>query len=171
MRGYVHIYTGDGKGKTTAALGLTLRAVGAGHKVFIGQFIKQGEFSEILLLRARFPEVTIAQFGRGCLIRGRPMPEDVALARQGLQVLREAAASGCYGVVIADEIHCAVSAGCLEVESVLDLIAARAESVELILTGRSAHPRVLEQADLVTEMRAVKHYFNAGVAARTGIEM
>jgi len=169
-RGCVHVYTGDGKGKTCAALGLAVRAVGAGYRVFIGQFIKRGAFSEVRALRARLPEITLRQFGSGCFVRGRPPPAEIRRARRGLAALARALASGHYDVVIADEANCAVAAGLLAPDDLLALVAARPPGVELVLTGRDAHPRLLRRADLVTEMRCRKHYYARGVAARRGIE-
>lgn len=169
-QGYVQVYTGGGKGKTTAALGLTLRAVGAGLKVYIGQFIKKGCFSEIRALRQRFPEVTLRQYGGGCFIRGKPRPEDIRRARRGLADLRRAVAGGRYDIVIADEANCAVACGALAVDDLLALIDARPAGVELVFTGCNAHPRLVRRADLVTDMRAVKHYFQRNVPARKGIE-
>jgi len=170
MKGYIQIYTGDGKGKTTAALGLALRAAGAGLKVYIAQFIKSGDYSEIKAL-ARFAErITVEQFGRGRFIKGKPAPEDVAAARKGLQAIRNALDSGDYQVVIMEEGNVAAACGLLAVDEILDLMAGKPENVELVITGRSADSRVIETADLVTEMKAVKHYYEAGVAARVGIE-
>ncbi len=170
-RGYVQVYTGDGKGKTTAAVGLAVRAVGAGLRVFFGQFIKAGDSSEIKFLAAACPRLTVRHFGRGRFLRGQPAAEDIALARQGLQTLLGALASGDYDLVVADEANGAVGAGLLAVEDLLSLVAARPAAVELVITGRNAPLALLERADLVTEMRCLKHYFSAGVAARPGIEM
>lgn len=170
MKGYVQIYTGDGKGKTTAALGLALRAAGAGLHVYIAQFIKSGDYSEIKAL-SRFAEtITVEQFGRGRFIKGKPAPEDVAAARKGLQAIRSALDSGDYPVVIMEEGNVAAACGLFAVDEILDIIAGKPENVELVITGRYADPRVIEKADLVTEMKAVKHYYEAGVAARVGIE-
>jgi len=170
MKGYLQIYTGDGKGKTTAALGLVLRAAGAGLRVYFGQFIKQGDFSEILALRERFSEVTVAQFGLGRFIPGKPSPEDIRAAQEGLAALRSAMLGGDYDLVVADEAGPAVKAGLIAEQDLLDLIDARPDSVELVLTGRNVPPAVLDKADLVTEMKAVRHYLDAGVKARKGIE-
>lgn len=170
MKGYIQIYTGDGKGKTTASLGLALRAAGAGLKVYIAQFIKSGDYSEIKAL-ARFAEtITVEQFGRGRFIKGKPAPEDVAAAQNGLQAIRSALESGDYQVVIVEEGNVAAACGLFPVDEILDLMAGKPENVELVITGRSADPRVIEKADLVTEMKAVKHYYEAGVPARVGIE-
>ena len=170
MKGYLQIYTGNGKGKTTAALGLILRAAGAGLRVFFGQFIKHGDFSEILALRDRFPEVTVAQFGLGRFIPGEPSPEDIRAAQEGLTALRAAMLGGDYDLVVADEAGPAVKAGLFGEEDLLDLADARPDSVELILTGRHIPATVIDKADLVTEMKAVRHYFESGVKSRKGIE-
>lgn len=169
-RGCVQLYTGDGKGKTTAAAGLALRACGAGLRVFIGQFIKAQDSHEMAMLRTRCPEVTVEQFGHGRFIKGQPSDEDIAKARHGVERLLQAMTSGAYGMIIADEANGAVHAGVIDVDDLIALIEARPPNVELIITGRNAPPRVLDRADLVTEMRNVKHCFDAGVPAREGIE-
>lgn len=168
--GRVQVYTGDGKGKTTAAVGLAVRACGAGLRVFFGQFIKGGDSSELEFFRMRCPEVHCEHFGRGRFVRGKPAAEDLGLARLGLDRLRAAVASGSYDLVIADEANGAVKAGLFAVGELLSLIPARAAHVELVFTGRDAHPDLVAMADLVTEMRCVKHYFGQGIAARKGIE-
>jgi cob(I)alamin adenosyltransferase len=170
MKGYTHIYTGDGKGKTTAALGLLLRAVGAGLRVYFGQFLKDGKSSEIIALKKRFPEVVVASFGSGRLLRAKPSAQDIVSARDGMTRLHQSLTSGRYDVVIADEIHVAVSMGMLGVEDVLALIRGKPCNVELVLTGRSADKRLYKVADLVTEARCIKHYWCKGVGARKGIE-
>jgi len=168
--GYLHVYTGDGKGKTTAAMGLVLRACGAGLRVFVGQFIKGLESGEIRMLQDRCPEVTVEMFGRGRFIRGCPSPEDIALARRGLDRFREVLQSGEFDLVVADEANGAIHAGLFSVEDLLALLDAKQDSVELVVTGRNADPRLIERADLVTEMCKIKHPFDSGVPAREGIE-
>jgi cob(I)alamin adenosyltransferase len=170
MQGYVQVYTGDGKGKTTAALGLALRAAGAGFKVFIGQFIKSMEYNEIKALRRFEDQITLRQFGRGCFIRGNPCQEDIDVAGQAIDAVRDALISEAYDVVIADEANVAVQCRLISENDLLDLIEARPEGVELVLTGRGAPAQVIERADLVTEMKAVKHYYDKGIMAREGIE-
>ena len=170
MKGYVQVYTGDGKGKTTAALGLILRACGAGLRVYLTQFIKRGTFSEIRLLKERFPDVTIRQSGRGRFIRGNPLPDDIAAARKGMTQLRRAMLSGKYDIAIADEANTAAAMGLLPLQDLLNLINDKPANVELVITGRGAHRRVKASADLVTEMKDIKHYFRQGVPARPGIE-
>ncbi len=169
-RGYIQIYTGDGKGKTTAALGLALRAAGAGLKVYIAQFIKSGDYSEIKALKVLAEHITVEQFGLGRFIRGKPSAEDVEAARKGLLAIRAALNSGAYAVVIMEEGNVAAACGLFPVDEILAVMADKPAAVELVITGRGADPRVIAKADLVTEMRAVKHYYQDGVAARVGIE-
>jgi cob(I)alamin adenosyltransferase len=168
--GYTQIYTGDGKGKTTAALGLALRAAGAGLNVYIAQFIKSGDYSEIKALSRFADRITVEQFGLGRFIKGQPAPEDVAAAQKGLAAIRSALASGTYQVVIMEEGNVAALSGLFPVEEILAVMSQKPTDVELVITGRGADPRVVDEADLVTEMKAVKHYYQAGVAARVGIE-
>ena len=166
--GYVHIYTGTGKGKTTAALGLLLRASGAGMKVFLGQFLKRKEYSEHRAL-ALLPGVTVETFGAVRTVGAPLTEEDHACAGSGLNRLREVMAGG-WDLVIADEILVAVQLGLLAKKDVLELLDIRPSSTELVLTGRYPFAEVLERADLITEMKEVRHYFQSGVPARVGIE-
>jgi len=170
MEGYVQVYTGDGKGKTTAALGLAMRAAGAGLKVYIGQFIKNAYYNEIKSLEKFSDQITLAQFGRGCFIRGNPCEEDIQLARKGLDAITAALKSGNYDLVIADEANVAFGVHLVSEADLLALIEARRPETELVLTGRNAPQAVIDRADLVTEMREVKHYYQHGVLAREGIE-
>lgn len=170
MKGYTQIYTGCGKGKTTAALGLIVRATGAGLRVYFGQFLKGGRSSEIHTLKERFKDVTVEAFGSGRLMRGRPSPGEIEAARRGLTRLRQVLAGCCYDVVIADEINVAVSLRMIDVDDVLQLIENKPANVELVLTGRSAGRRLCHAADLVTEVKCIKHYYKSGVRARNGIE-
>jgi len=171
-RGLVIVHTGNGKGKTTAALGLALRAVGQGLTVAMVQFIK-GSWKYGELRAPEFlPGFEIQPMGRGFVDLGNaePHPEDVALARETFAAAREKVVSGRYDMVILDEVNYAVSYGLLDVESVLGLIREKPAPVHLVLTGRDARPEVVEAADLVTEMREVKHAFRQGVKAQKGIE-
>ena len=170
MQGYVQVYTGDGKGKTTASLGLSLRAAGAGLRVYIAQFMKSGDYSEIKALRRFEDLITIEQFGLGRFIKGAPSEADVRAGAAGLEKIKAVFAAGRHDVVIAEEGNTAAACGIFRTESLLELIDSRPESVELVITGRGADARVMDAADLVTEMRAVKHYYEQGVAARVGIE-
>lgn len=169
QRGYVQVYTGDGKGKTTAALGLALRAAGAGLRVFIAQFVKGMQYSELRALE-RFDEIEVRRYGRGCFIRNEPTPEDVGAARAGLAEAREELVSGDWHVVVLDEANIATHFELFSVDDLLEVIAEKPEGVELVITGRRADQRVIEAADLVTEMREVKHYYEQGVPCRRGIE-
>lgn len=170
MRGYVQVYTGNGKGKTTAAIGLAVRAAGAGLKTYIGQFIKMGDYSEIKALSRYADMITIEQFGQGRFVEGRPVPEDIELARIGLQKVRKVIASRAYQIVVLEEANVAVKFGLLAVGDLEELITGKPEEVELVITGRFAHHRVIGLADLVTEMKAIKHYYHKGVESRVGIE-
>ena len=170
MKGYVQVYTGDGKGKTTAALGLALRAVGAGLKTYIAQFVKGMKYSEIKAMD-KFPDrITVKQCGRGCFIHSEPEEADFKMAREGLEEVRQVLASERYKVVVLDEANIATRLNLFSVDDLLELIDSKPEGVELVITGRYAHPRLIERADLVTEMREVKHYYSRGVRARKGIE-
>jgi len=168
----VQVYTGDGKGKTTAALGLACRAVGHGYKVLIIQFMKGGiEYGELESARRLAPHLTIRPMGRGCRIsRESPDPEDVKLCREAMLYAQKILASGEYDIVVLDEINVAVDLGLIQKEAVLRLLDERPLHVELILTGRHAAPEIMERADLVTEMKEIKHYYRKGVESRTGIE-
>lgn len=168
--GYVHVYTGNGKGKTTAAIGLAVRAAGAGLRVYIAQFIKGKVYSEIHALKRFEDQITVRQFGRGCFIFNAPEAEDFRLAENGLTEVRRILDEEDYGVVIFDEANVAVSLGLFPVERLLELIAAKPRQTELVFTGRNAPPQLIDQADLVTEMREIKHYYTNGVIGRTGIE-
>lgn len=168
--GTVQVYTGDGKGKTTAALGLALRAAGHGMRIYIGQFIKNDEYSEIRIIRERFPEITLEQYGRGCFIIREPEAEDIRAAQSGLEKLSSAMLSDKYDLVIADEINVAVKLGLLKTEDLITLCNNRPRHVELVLTGRGASAELIDAADLATCMQEVKHYYKAGIPARHGIE-
>jgi cob(I)alamin adenosyltransferase len=168
--GFVQVYTGDGKGKTTAAIGLVVRAAGAGLKVFIAQFIKSGDYSEIKALKKFSDHITIRQFGQGRFIRGKPADEDIAAAQNGLNAVVSAVFSDEFDIVVIEEGNVAVTCGLLSVQDILDVISIKPEGVELVITGRGADPSVIEKADLVTEMKEIKHYYQKGVQARVGIE-
>lgn len=170
MQGYIQVYTGDGKGKTTAAIGLAVRAAGAGLKVFIAQFLKLGEYSEIKSLK-KFPEhIQVEQFGMGRFRQGKPLPEDVASAKIGLEKLKAVMASGLFDIVIIEEGNVAVWKGLFSEQALLDIIDAKPVRLELVITGRGATQRVIDKADLVTEMKRIKHYYYKGVRGRIGIE-
>jgi len=170
MKGYVQVYTGDGKGKTTAAIGLAVRAVGAGLKVFLGQFVKGMEYSELKSLERFSQQMKVKQYGRAEFVHNKPKEEDFVAARSGYEEVKGIIKSGQYDLVILDEANIAVYFKLLSVEDLLALIDEKPESVELVFTGRKADPQLIEKADLVTEMKEVKHYYSEGVAAREGIE-
>ncbi|WP_313756628.1 cob(I)yrinic acid a,c-diamide adenosyltransferase [Tissierella sp.] len=168
-KGYVHVYTGNGKGKTTAALGLSLRAVLAGKKVFFGQFIKGMDYSELESQRY-LPNFKIQQFGRDCFIYNNPTDEDIRIAKEGLEVCRKILNSHEYDIVVLDEVNIATYYRLLNPDDIIDILKNRNPKIEVILTGRYADKRIIELADLVTEMKEIKHYYYKGVEARKGIE-
>ncbi|MBP1744333.1 MAG: cobO [Firmicutes bacterium] len=168
-KGYVHIYTGNGKGKTTAALGLSLRAVCAGKKVFFGQFLKGMNYSE-LDAGKYLPGFDLQQFGTDSFIYEKPGQEDINAAREGLKRAEEVLSSGEYDLVVLDEANLAVHYGLFAAEELIGVLDRRAAWVEVVITGRYAHCSLIEHADLVTEMVEIKHYYNNGVMAREGIE-
>lgn len=164
----IQVYTGKGKGKTTASFGLALRAIGAGLKVYIGQFIKCSPSSEVRALK-KFKGVKIEQFGCG-FIKKLPCANDIIMARRGLHLALNALKCGAYDMVILDEINVAQKAGLVQLEDLLLLVKVTPKNTELIFTGRHAHPELLKKADLVSHILEKKHYFKKGVAARRGIE-
>lgn len=169
--GMVQVYTGDGKGKTTASLGLALRASGHGLKVYIIQFMKGWPFYGELESVKHLPGVTLRQFGRPDFVsKENPDPEDVRQARDALEHAREVVVSGEYDLVILDEVNVALEFGLINLADVLSLLDQRPPRVELVLTGRWAPRELISRADLVTEMLAIKHPYNDGVQARKGIE-
>jgi len=168
-KGYIQIYTGNGKGKTTAALGISLRAVCAGHKVFIGQFMKGQDYSELKAVEY-LPCFEIEQFGTPNFVHGKPSPEDKLNAQEGLARIKEVLTSGEYDIVILDEINTSLFFELVELEDVFAVLDLKPQTTELILTGRYAPAELIERADLVTEMQEIKHYYNEGVSARKGIE-
>lgn len=175
-RGYLHVYTGNGKGKTTAAFGLAVRALCAGRDVYVGQFVKSMKYSETRVEElfesadSSFGRLHVEQLGRGCFIDREPAVEDIRAAEEGLKRCAEALASGRYGVVILDEVTIALHFGLLEVGRLLAVLAGRAPQTEAVVTGRYAPAELLAAADLVTEMREVKHYYTLGVPSREGID-
>jgi cob(I)alamin adenosyltransferase len=166
----LQVYTGDGKGKTTAALGLALRAAGAGFKVFIAQFIKGMEYSEFKMIKLLEKYITLKQYGRDCFIEKDPTSEDIDAARYGLEEMGKILKSGEYQLVILDEANIAIYYKLFSEDELLKIIEERADDVEVVVTGRKAPPRLIEKADLVTEMKELKHYYNKGILARKGIE-
>jgi cob(I)alamin adenosyltransferase len=169
----VILYTGEGKGKTTAALGLALRAAGRGRRVLVLQFVKApGTSGEQLLPPGAIPNLTVEAAGRGFLpVEGEPAPEARAAARAALARAAEATAGGAFDVVVLDEIVYALHRGLVSPEDVLDLVARRDPQTSLVLTGHHAPPALIEAADLVTEMRSLKHPFDTGGPAVEGIDL
>ena len=170
MKGYIQVYTGNGKGKTTAAFGLALRATGAGKKVYIGQFVKGKEYYENRALQEYLPGINIEQYGRGCFIVSEPEEKDIAAARKGLKKAERIITQGEYDVIVLDEATIAIYYGMFTVNELLDIIRKKKTETEIIITGRYAPVELTDYADLVTEMKEVKHYFEKGVKARKGIE-
>lgn len=169
-KGYVQVYTGNGKGKTTAALGLTLRAVGAGLRVYIAQFVKGADCSELHALKLLGDAVTIEQFGKGFISDDDPGCDDKLAAEIGIRKAADILHSDQYDLIILDEANIALYYNLISVDELLSLIDSKPIHTELVITGRYAHPQILERADLVTEMIDVKHYYNQGIPARVGIE-
>lgn len=169
MKGYIQVYTGNGKGKTTASLGLAIRAAGAGLKVYIAQFLKQEEYSEIKAL-VRFENITVQQFGAGEFVKGSPSEEERFLGRKGYLKLCRVLSENRYDIVIAEEANVAVRYDLFSEAELLTLMDMKPENMELVITGRGACQSVIDRADLVTEMKEIKHYYHQGVAARIGIE-
>ena len=193
MKGYIQVYTGNGKGKTTAAIGVSIRALGAGMRVLFLQFMKTLSYSEHKILANLGPNLELKSFGKPFFVAvegqlteqdkrklqdkvvvfppGQPPQDYIDLISAGLQEAKVAAQSGNYDLIVLDEINCALSFGLISWEELLDLLDTKAPNTELILTGRGASPELIERADLVTEMKEIKHYYaTQGVEARSGIE-
>jgi cob(I)alamin adenosyltransferase len=175
QKAFVQVYTGDGKGKTTAAIGLAIRALGSGLSVYLGQFIKGMRYSEISMLEKiktmlGGDRLTIEQYGRGCFIFREPAAEDCQAAKAGVIRACEILRSSKFDLVILDEINVASHIGLVSTQDIEDILNSRSESVELVLTGRYAPQILLERADLVTEMKSLRHYYECGIQARDGIE-
>ncbi|NLG16779.1 MAG: cob(I)yrinic acid a,c-diamide adenosyltransferase [Fibrobacter sp.] len=169
-KGYLEVYTGNGKGKTTAAIGLAIRAAGAGLHVLFAQFVKGMKYSEIRALERFSDLVTVRQYGRGCFIERQAEKEDVDAAVSGLKDVRECIRSGIYDLIILDEASIAVFYSLFTVDELIGVIRERKPECEVVVTGRCAPQKLIDEADLVTEMREIKHYYTNGVKARIGIE-
>jgi len=172
VKGLVQVYTGSGKGKTTAALGLALRAVGHGLRVLVIQFLKGGiAYGELRSAKKLSPYLTIVPMGREHFVNKKnPHPVDKRLAQKGWELAKRSVQSQKYDLVILDEINVAVEYGLVSLKELLSLVKNKPENIELVLTGRWAKPEVLRCADLVTEMKEKKHYYRKGIESRIGIE-
>lgn len=192
LKGYVQIYTGDGKGKTTAAIGLSVRALGAGLRVCFLQFMKSRAYSEHNIFPGISPNLTLetigkpyfvavegslsaqelAEWGDGVVVfpAGKPPQDYLEMIARGFERARQVIAGGEYDLVVLDEINVALHFGLVKQEELLEIIKNKPESVELVLTGRGATAELIAAADLVTEMRELKHYYTQGVIARKGID-
>ena len=169
QRGYIHVYTGNGKGKSTAAFGLAVRALCAGKSVYVGQFVKSMKYNETKI-EGMFEHIRIEQLGRGCFINKNPEEIDIRMAHEGLAHCAEILQCGEYDVVILDELNIALYFGLVQVDEVLAAIRQRNPKVEVVVTGRYAPQELIDEADLVTEMKEVKHYYQQGVLSRNGID-
>jgi cob(I)alamin adenosyltransferase len=169
-KGFIHVYTGTGKGKSTAALGLAIRAAGAGKRVFIAQFVKSMEYSEIKILRLLDKYIDFKLYGHGCFITKEPAKEDVEAAKNGLKEILRIMKSNIYDLIVLDELTIALFYNLLELNEVMDFLKEKPHRTELVITGRYAPQEIIEYADLVTDMREVKHYYQQGVLSREGID-
>ena len=165
----IQVYTGCGKGKTTAALGLALRAAGAGLKVYIGQFIKGELYSELKALK-KIRNIKVEQFGRGCFIKRKVSEIDRELAKVGLRKIKVIIRKKKFNVIILDELNTALYLNLISLKEIVELIKQTPKNIELVLTGRYAKSDIIRLADLVSEIKEIKHYYKKGVKARRGIE-
>ncbi len=170
MKGFVQVYTGNGKGKSTAALGLALRAVGAGKRVYFAQFVKGKPYSEMKAIKLLSPSIELCQYGRGCFIYDEPSPDDIEAARNGLAEAARIIGKGAYDLVVLDEATIAVYFHLFTTRELIDVIRKKPETMEIVVTGRYASEELIDFADLVTEMKEIKHYYTLGIEAREGIE-
>jgi len=167
--GYIHIYTGNGKGKTTAAFGLALRAAMSGKKVYIGQFVKDMKYNETKISDI-LENITIEQLGGGCFIYNEPTEKDVILAKEALEKCYDVFVKNTYDVIVLDELTIALYFKLLSVDDVIEKFFKSAGDAEVIITGRYCPDELIEKADLVTEMKEIKHYYQDGVLSRDGID-
>ncbi len=171
-KGYIQIYTGEGKGKTTAAVGLAIRALAADMRVFFCQFLKGERSGELEFLSKITEKICIRQCGlnKFCVNRNNPGTDQIEAAKKGFELSKKAILSGNYDLVILDEINVALYFNLLKIEDVLHILKNKPSSVEIVLTGRNAPEELYDYADLISEIREIKHYFQKGVKARKGIE-
>jgi cob(I)alamin adenosyltransferase len=176
QRGYIQIYTGDGKGKTTASLGLTFRALGRGWNVLVILFTKGGDdYGELYSARQLSPELakrlTIVQAGLSRIVfTHNILPEDAIEIRNGWEIAKRCVASNKYQLIVMDEANIAIDLGLIPLEEMKEMLLNKPETTEIVLTGRRAHPDIIELAHLVSEIKPIKHYWDIGVQARKGIE-
>jgi cob(I)alamin adenosyltransferase len=170
-KGIIQVYTGEGKGKTSSALGLALLAVGQGLKVYVAQFLKGRVTGEVLAASRLSPDLTLRTFGRRGFVNARaPTHEDLILAQKGWKVAKAVIEAGKHDLVVLDEINRAIAHALIPLNEVLEALRQRPEGVGVVLTGRQAAPELIAMADQVVEMVPIKHYYTAGVPARRGIE-
>ena len=171
-QGYIQIYTGNGKGKTTAAIGQAVRAAGFGLKTYIAQFMKEFPYNELESLKHLNDWITIEQFGGDEFVYKKELPgeDEIKKAAKGLNAVKKNMLSGEYNIIIVDEVCVSIYFGLFSANDVLKIIEQKPKNVELILTGRYCPNEVLEKADLITEMKEIKHYYGKGITSRRGIE-
>jgi cob(I)alamin adenosyltransferase len=170
-KGLILVYTGNGKGKTTAALGQALRAIGHGKKVLMIQFMKGKKYGEVLCAEKYLPDLTVCQCGLDSFVmKNNPAPVDIELARKGLETAAAEVASMRYQMIILDEINVAVDFKLIPVEDVVRLLKSKPPALDLVLTGRYAAPEIIELADMVSEIKEIKHHYSKGIKERAGIE-
>lgn len=170
FKGHIQVYTGDGKGKTTASMGLAVRAMGAGFKVLFAQFMKSGDYNEIKFFSKLGDNIKVIQFGSGSFVFSQPSSEDFQMASEGLKEVESIISQNIYKVIILDEINVVLSKKLIDITDFLAFLDRLPSYVEVILTGRNAPKEIIERADLVTEMLKIKHYYEKGIMAREGIE-
>ncbi len=172
--GFVIVYTGNGKGKTTAALGMALRAVGYNHKICMIQFIKGSwPYGEMESVKRLQPEIELVIVGKGfvgIIDDKSPREDHEKIAQEAIKISKEKIQSGNYNIVILDEVNYAINLGLVDVNDVLNLIRSKPENLNLVLTGNHAKKEIIDVADLVTEMKEIKHPFKSGIKAKKGID-
>jgi cob(I)alamin adenosyltransferase len=169
-KGYIQVYTGNGKGKTTAALGLAMRAAGAGLKVYFGQFLKGRKNSEHISMEKFKSKITVRQYGNKSFLKGKPKSDDFRRAKEGFLDAKKAIYNMKYDLIVLDEVFYAINLKLIMLDDVVTLLKTKPCTVEIVLTGRNAPHKILKIADLVTEMKEIKHYFHSGIKGRLGIE-
>ena len=170
FKGYIQVYTGEGKGKTTAAVGLTVRAIGAGLKVAFFQFFKPGTSSEVKILKNFYPQLYYKNFGKKDFIKEKVSLEVRELTLKGWEEVKELVKANIYNIIVLDEITYAINWGIIDLKEFLEVLRNKSENLEIVITGRYAPKEIIEIADLVTEMENIKHYYKKGVKSRKGIE-